>query len=104
MPYCRECGSEAAPEAIVCLKCGRSMLPAPSGARGYDASLQHVLPVGTSGFAIAAGYLGLISVLIFPAPFALGFGIFAARDLRKHPAKRGWVRAGLGLALGGLGT
>jgi hypothetical protein len=80
------------------------MVHAPVGVAADEQFLQYVVPVGTSGFAIAAGYLGLFSILIFPAPFALGFGALAARDLRRHPAKRGWVRTGLGLVLGGLGS
>ena len=39
-----------------------------------------LLPVGRSGWAIAAGYLGLISVLAFPGPFAMIAGILAIRD------------------------
>lgn len=34
-----------------------------------DAELRHLVPVGRSGLAIAAGYLALFSVLFIPAPF-----------------------------------
>lgn len=34
-----------------------------------------LLPVGRSGWAIAAGYLGLLSPLSLPAPFAIAAGI-----------------------------
>lgn len=63
-----------------------------------------MLPVGRSGLAIAAGYLGLFSVLLFPAPFALVLGILALRDLKKHPQKMGSVRAWLGVIAGAIGT
>ncbi|MCI0703701.1 MAG: hypothetical protein L0241_21705, partial [Planctomycetia bacterium] len=43
----------------------------------YDPALKMVVPLNTSALAIVAGYLGLISVLCFPAPFALLFGILA---------------------------
>lgn len=63
-----------------------------------------ILPVNVSGWAIASGYLGLFSVLALPAPLAVITGILAVMDLKKHPNKRGWVRAIVGLVLGGLGT
>lgn len=63
-----------------------------------------LLPVNTSPWAIAAGYLGLFAFIVFPAPFALGAGLMAVRDLRRHPDRRGWVRTWLGLVVGGLGT
>jgi uncharacterized RDD family membrane protein YckC len=44
-----------------------------------------VLPVGRSAWAIAAGYLGLVSVLVLPAPLALFTGILEIRDIRRHP-------------------
>src|SRR5690349_5544794 len=58
-------------------------------ALGEDATMRWLLPVGRSGWAIAAGYLGLLSVLMFPAPFGLICGILAIRDIRKDPRKHG---------------
>jgi len=66
--------------------------------------MEMVLPLNVSGWAIAAGYLGLFAVLVLPAPFALGCGIMAIRDLKKHPTRRGRVRAWLGVVMGGLFT
>ena len=63
-----------------------------------------LLPVGRSGWAIAAGYLGLISVLVIPAPFALLFGILAIMDIRKNPKKHGMGRAIFGIIMGTLVT
>jgi len=67
-----------------------------------------LMPVGRSGYAIAAGYLGLISVLIIPAPLALLFGILAVRDIRKsrdQPHKKhGMGRAIFGIVMGALGS
>ena len=63
-----------------------------------------LLPVGRSLWAIVAGYLGLISVLLVPAPFALITGIIAIRDMRRNPKLRGMGRAVFGIVMGSLGT
>jgi hypothetical protein len=62
-----------------------------------------LLPVGRSGWAIAAGYLGLFSIIIFPAPICLLVSIIAIRDIQKnksseHP-KHGMGRAIFGLVM-----
>ena len=69
-----------------------------------DELMRFLLPVGRSGWAIAAGYLGLVSVLCLPAPLALLTGIVAVRDIRRHPKKAGLGRAYFGIVMGGLGT
>lgn len=71
---------------------------------GPDAGMRWLLPVGRSGWAIAAGYLGLLSVLGCTAPIALVISIIAVRDLRRHPHLHGMGRAIFGLVMGGLGT
>jgi hypothetical protein len=76
---------------------------APHAAEEPDPLLRWVLPVGRSGWAIAAGYLGLLSVLVFPAPFALLFGILAVRDIKAH-SKHGMGRAVFGIVMGGVVT
>ncbi len=58
------------------------------------------LPIGRSPWAIAAGYLGLISLLGFPAPFAILFSVIAIRDIRRNPKHRGMGRAIFGLLMG----
>ena len=67
-------------------------------------AMRWVLPVGTSGWAIAAGYLGLFSLICFPAPFAVFCSLMAIRDLRRNPKLSGWGRAIFGLVLGTLGS
>ncbi|MBX7105521.1 MAG: DUF4190 domain-containing protein [Gemmataceae bacterium] len=69
---------------------------------GEDAMLRMIVPVGRSGWAIAAGYLGLISVLVIPAPFAVITGILAVREIQRDPKKHGMGRAIFGLVMGGL--
>ena len=68
-----------------------------------DAAMRAILPVGRSGWAIAAGYLALFSVLLLPAPFALACGLLAIRDMRRHPEKHGLGRAIFGIVMGSLG-
>lgn len=71
---------------------------------GDDAGMRMLLPVGRSGWAIAAGYLGLLSVLLVFAPFALICGIIAVVVIQKNPEKRGMGRAIFGIAMGGIFT
>jgi hypothetical protein len=70
---------------------------------GDDPGIRMLLPVGRSGWAIAAGYLGLISVLCIPSPFALLAGILAIREMRRDPSKHGMGRAVFGIVMGSLG-
>lgn len=72
----------------------------PQHSLGDDAATRWLLPVGRSGWAIAAGYLGLFSVIFFPAPLALICSIIAIRDIRKHPNRHGMGRAIFGLVMG----
>ena len=75
---------------------------------GNDAGMRLLLPVGRSGWAIAAGYLGLFALIIFPAPLALIVSIIAIRDLKKNTLqetqKHGMGRAVFGLITGLIGT
>ena len=83
--------------------------PLPRQARFGDSAVERMLlPVGRSIWAIAAGYLGLFSALVFPAPIALIVSIIAIRDIRKSRTsaypKHGMGRAIFGLIMGLLGT
>jgi Domain of unknown function (DUF4190)/GYF domain 2 len=71
---------------------------------GDDPVMRMVLPVGRSPWAIAAGYLGLFSLLVIPAPFALATGFLALHDIREDPAKHGKGRAIFGIVMGAIGT
>ncbi len=85
-------------------------LPAAGSANdiGQDAGMRMILPVGRSGWAIAAGYLGLFALIIVPAPLALIVSLVAIFDIRKHrndpSPKHGLGRAIFGLITGLLGT
>jgi hypothetical protein len=61
-----------------------------------------MIPIGRSGYAIAAGYIALFSVLVIPAPFAILFGILALRDIKRRPEKIGKGRAWFGIIMGSL--
>jgi hypothetical protein len=67
-----------------------------------DAAMSWLLPVGRSGFAIAAGYLGLFSFIPFVGYLAIVMGVLAIRDLRRNPEKIGWGRVITAFVLGGL--
>lgn len=71
---------------------------------GDDAMMRALLPVGRSGWAIVAGYLGLFSILLLPAPFAILAGVMAVRDIRRNPKAHGMGRAIFGIVMGALGT
>lgn len=77
-------------------------------AMGEDLGMRVLLPVGRSGWAIAAGYLGLFGLVLFPAPIALIVSIIAVRDIKKSKAsgkqKYGMGRAIFGLVIGIIGT
>jgi uncharacterized protein DUF4339/uncharacterized protein DUF4190 len=78
--------------------------PPPRPPAGDDPMMRMLLPVGRSGWAIAAGYLGLLSFLGIFAPVALIVGIVAVRDIQQHPEKHGLGRAWFGIIMGALGS
>lgn len=78
------------------------------GRIGDDAGVRLLIPVGRSGWAIAAGYLGLFSMVLLPAPLSVIISILAIRDIRKSKGtakvKHGMGRAIFGLVMGIAGT
>ncbi|MFA4986335.1 MAG: zinc ribbon domain-containing protein [Candidatus Brocadiia bacterium] len=104
--FCHKCGARNPETNAFCAGCG-------TGLRGQvvqqpivanRSEMRMLLPVDRSPWAILAGYLGLCSVLLFPAPFAILTGILAIRDIRRNPEKIGMVRAVFGIAAGSLMT
>jgi hypothetical protein len=79
--------------------------PAPAGELAVlfppvpAAWMQWLLPVGRSPFAIAAGYLGLLSFIPFVSYVAILIAVLAIIDLRRHPEKSGWGRVIFGLVI-----
>jgi hypothetical protein len=82
--------------------------PPSSGGIGDNAGIRLLIPVGRSGWAIAAGYLGLFSFVLIPAPISLIVSFIAIRDIRRSTGtakvKHGMGRAIFGLVMGILGT
>lgn len=99
MEFCRGCGKQVHSEAVSCPHCGIVLrrVPLSSSSDG----MEFLLPVGRSGWAIAAGYLALFSVLAFPAPFAIFCGVMGLRDIARNPEKTGKPRAIFGIIMGG---
>ena len=102
--FCTKCGKELSDDAAFCPSCGTSTSDKPIAVPSEEETLKYILPIGRSGYAIAAGYLALFSVLFVFAPFALLFGILALRDIRLHPEKKGKGRAWFGIVMGALFT
>lgn len=108
--YCQQCSTKNADSASRCSKCGAALWPweqAPPGEASTAADsavLRAIVPIGRSWVAILAGYLGLVSVLLVPAPFALAAGIAARVHLKRNPKLRGAGRAWFAIVAGGLGT
>ncbi len=100
--FCRKCGKEIADAAAYCPGCGTTVVGERSVSRdtSSDKSLGYIVPVGTSGLSIAAGYVGLFSILLFPAPIALIMGILALKDLKKNPRPHGKGRAIFAIVMG----
>lgn len=101
--YCPNCGTQNDDNNFRCTNCNSVIqvfdVPIPTPI-GNDASMRMLLPVGRSVWAIIAGYLGLFSLLLIPAPFALVTGIIAVKDIRKHPQRHGMGRAIFAIIMG----
>ena len=101
--FCQKCGTKNDDNAFRCVNCSEIIQIVPvyqSRDIGEDEGMRMILPVGRSSLAIIAGYLGLFSLIIFPAPLALIFGILAVIDIRKNPKKHGLGRAIFGIIMG----
>ena len=102
--YCTYCGEKNEDTALQCVGCSAQL--GLFNKHLYriedDPGMRIILPVGRSGLAIAAGYVGLFSLMILPAPFALCLGIWAIIDIRKHPDKHGMGRAVFAIIMGAI--
>ncbi len=57
-----------------------------------------------SPLARAAGCLGVLSVFIIFAPFAILTGIYVLKDIRENPQRKGTGRAIFGIVMGTIFT
>jgi sugar phosphate permease len=62
-----------------------------------------IIPVNCSGWALLCGYLGLMSFLVLPAPFAVIAGLIAVWDIRRNPHKEGMNRVVFGFVMAVMG-
>jgi hypothetical protein len=105
--FCVKCGSANEDAAFKCINCGhifRSRIVTRDTPRETTRADRMLMPVGRSGWAIAAGYAALFGLLIVPAPLALLLGVIAAWDLKRNPERRGWGRTIFALLVGLAGT
>jgi hypothetical protein len=107
--YCAACGEKNLRSEPNCRRCGQGLAgPASTPAlvlTDEGSALRMLLPIGRwSGWAVASGYLGLLSLLLVPAPFAILTGVLAVRELRRNPGRHGMGRAIFGITMGVLGT
>jgi hypothetical protein len=94
-------GSDAwEPLGLVMKRLGQ---PLPGGLADEEA-LRYLVPVGRSGFAIAAGYLALFSVLLIPGPLALACGLLGLRSIARRPELLGRGRAWFGIVAGSVAS
>jgi len=126
---CPACGAVNPPEVSRCGRCGAPLAAGPANpfadlpmqggaypypppgsyppsAPGADDGLRMLVPIGVSPWAIASGYLGLVSPIClgFTGPFAILTGILALKQIKKDPRIGGKVRSVVGIVLGALGT
>lgn len=91
--------------AVKCRFCGEYLAPKLRTRLSNSDPVERILmPVDRSSWAIAAGYLGLFSLLPFFGIFAIIVAIIALRDLKRHPDLHGKGRAYFGLVMGVLFT
>jgi hypothetical protein len=74
--------------------------PPPARDLGEDPAIRLLIPVGRSGWAIAAGYMGLFAACPPAAPLAIILSVIAIVHLRRNPKLHGWGRAIFGLVMG----
>ena len=97
---CPMCGEHIAANAKVCRFCGHWLDPSSKPRRSFSTTDRLLAPVDTPLIAIAAGYLGLFSLIPFVGFIALIVSIIALRTLSKDPELPGRGRAWFGLIMG----
>jgi hypothetical protein len=110
---CPFCGKEIKSVAVKCRFCGEFLdddESKPARGRGDESAekaVKWLIPIGRSGWAVASGYLGLLSCfpfigLVFGI-LAVITGILAFRHSKRNPRMGGRGRAVFGILFGILG-
>lgn len=99
MVTCPRCRRPIPYRTPVCGHCGHAFVG------GDDAAVRLLIPVGRTALSMIAGYVGLLSLVLFPlAPVAIVLGVLAIRDLKRRPGKAGMGRAIFAIIAGALIT
>jgi hypothetical protein len=105
MKSCPFCGERILKVARKCRHCKEYLDPALREDEEEPSTVDRlIMPVGRPVSAIAAGYLGLFSLLPFFGIFAIIVGLVALRNLKRNPHLHGRGRAWFGLVMGLITT
>ena len=102
---CVACGAAVPLSRLDCAECGAEQ-PAlgAENVQPHSTTMKYLLPVGRTGWSIAAGWVGFFSILVVPGPLALLLGIVALRDLKQRPEYWGRGRAWFGIVAGSIAS
>ena len=114
---CPFCGKRIQAAAYKCMFCGAFLEasegrpaapPVEDDEPAAPGKGSWMAPADQSGWAVAAGYCGVLALLpvlgLLIGLAAIVMAIVALRQLSRHPALGGQWRAGAGLVLGTIGT